>query len=242
MQIQRKQPVSTTSFRSKTRICSADRQLGREIEERQLVAEGFFGLFFAWPKKRTSHDESMKTIACSIFLGLVIGAAPLAYAAVPAINVTVSDSGGKAAYKGATDTKGTFATGKLQPGGYVVQFNSKSAPKGSKYAMVVSAGKKKVTANAVQAEKLAAGGVAMKIDVGAGLNITGQVATEDKNSGPMGKNGKAMVWIPKKLGSNIAAHWAESDSAEAKEAMTSTNMSRQDLQNRQSQGVTMPGN
>jgi hypothetical protein len=180
----------------------------------------------------------MKTIACSIFLGLAIGAAPLAHAAVPAINVTVSDSSGKAAYKGATDTKGTFATGKLQPGGYVVQFNSKSAPKGSKYAMVVSAGKKKVTANAVQAEKLAAGGVAMKIDVGAGLNITGQVAADDKNSAPMGHNGKPMVWIPKKVGSNIAAHWAESDSGEAKEAQASGSYSAKNLQDRQSQGIS----
>jgi hypothetical protein len=51
MQIQRKQPVSTTSFRSKTKICSADRQLGREIEERQLVAEGFFGFFLLGQKK-----------------------------------------------------------------------------------------------------------------------------------------------------------------------------------------------
>jgi hypothetical protein len=181
----------------------------------------------------------MKNLIQNTFVVLMFGIASIASGAVPSINVIVSDAGGKAAYKGATDSKGTFATPKLQPGNYVVQFNSKSAPKGSKYAMVVSAGKKKVTANAVQAEKLAAGGVAMKIDVGAGLNITGQVAAEDKSSAPMGKNGKAMVWIPQKLGSNIPAHWAESDSAEAKEAMTSTNMSRQ---NRQSQGITMPGN
>lgn len=172
----------------------------------------------------------------------MLGIASVASGAVPSINVTVSDSSGKAAYKGATDPKGAFATGKLQPGGYVVQFNSKSAPKGSKYALVVSAGKKKVTASAVQAEKLAAGGVAMKIEVGAGLNITGQVAADDKNSAPMGHNGKSMVWIPKKLGSNMAAHWAESDSAEAKEAMASTSMSRQDLQNRQNQSISPGGN
>jgi hypothetical protein len=182
----------------------------------------------------------MKNLIQNSFIVLMLGVATIASGAVPSMNVTVSDSGGKAAYKGATDAKGTFATGKLQAGNYVVQFNSKSAPKGTKYAMVVSAGKKKVTANAVQAEKLAAGGVAMKIDVGAGLNITGQVAADDKSSAPMGRNGKPMVWIPKKLGSNIAAHWAESDSAEAKEAMTSTTMSRDDLQKRQSQGIS-PG-
>lgn len=171
----------------------------------------------------------------------MLGMATIAFGAVPAMNVTVSDSSGKAAFKGATDTKGTFATGTLKPGGYVVQLTSKSAPKGAKYAVVVSAGKKKVTASAVQAEKLAAGGVAMKIDVGAGLNITGQVA-DDKSNAPIGHNGKPMVWIPKKTGSNIAAHWAESDSGEAKEAMTSTSMSRQDLQNRQNQSISPGGN
>jgi hypothetical protein len=42
--------------------------------------------------------------------------------------------------------------------------------------LVISAGKKKVMANAVEAEKFSAGGVAMKIDVAAGVNISGQVA------------------------------------------------------------------
>ena len=178
----------------------------------------------------------MKNLIQNSFVVLMLGIASVAFGAVPSMNVTVSDSSGKATYKGATDTKGSFATGTLKPGGYVVQLNSKSAPKGAKYAVVVSAGKKKVTANAIDAEKLAGGGVAMKIDVGAGLNITGQVADE-KSSAPMGHNGKPMVWIAKKTGSNIAPHWAASDSAEAKEAMAAGNMSRQDLQNRQSQGI-----
>jgi hypothetical protein len=180
----------------------------------------------------------MKNIIRNSILVLACGAVSMAYGAVPSMNVTVADSSGKAAYKGATDGKGTFATGKLQPGGYVVQFNSKNAPKGSKYAMVVSAGKKKVSANAVDAEKLAAGGVAMKIDVGAGLNITGQVAAENNSSAPMGKNGKPMVWISKKTGSNLAAHWAEADSAEAKEAQTSGSYSTKNIQDKQAQGIT----
>jgi hypothetical protein len=179
----------------------------------------------------------MKNMIRNSFVVLMLGIASIAYGAVPSINVMVADSSGKAAYKGATDAKGSFATGTLKTGNYTVQFNSKSAPKGGKYAFVISAGKKKVSANAIEAEKLAAGGVAMKIEVGAGLNISGQVVAEDKNSAPMGHNGKPMVWIPKKLGSNIAAHWAESDSGEAKEVLSSSSMSRQDLQNRQSQGI-----
>jgi hypothetical protein len=180
----------------------------------------------------------MKNVIRNSFLGLALGAVSIAYGAVPPMNVIVADASGQAAYKGTTNASGTFATGKLQPGGYVVQFTSKNAPKGSQYALVVSAGKKKVTANAIAADKLTAGGVAMKIDVGAGLNITGQVAAEDKNSAPLGRDGKPMVWIPKMLGSNIAAHWAESDSAEAKQAQTQSSYSTKNLQDRQSQGIS----
>jgi hypothetical protein len=179
----------------------------------------------------------MKTIARCIVVGLIGAAASVASAAVPSINVNVADSSGKTAYKGITDGRGVFATGKLQPGGYVVHFTSKSAPKASKYGLVISAGTKKVSANAIESESLAGAGVAMKINVSAGLNITGQVV-EDKNSAPMGHNGKPMVWIGKKVGSNIAAHWAESDSAEAKEAMTSGSLSLKNIQDKQNQGIT----
>jgi hypothetical protein len=55
----------------------------------------------------------------------------------------------------------------------------------------------------------------------------------------MGSNGKPMVWIPKKLGSNLAAHWALSDSAEAKEAMTQSTFSTKNLQDKQNQGVSL---
>ena len=176
----------------------------------------------------------MKNIARFV-IALAVGAfGCVAYAALPQINVTVADASGKTAYKGATDTKGVFATPKLPAGNYAVQFSCKSAPKGA-YTMVVSAGKKKVVANAIAAEKLTGGGVAMKIDVAAGVNITGQVATENQ-SGPRGKNGKPMVWIPKKVGSNMAAHWAESDSAEAKEAQTSSSYSSKNLQDKQNSG------
>jgi hypothetical protein len=149
----------------------------------------------------------------------------------------VADSTGKVAYRGATDGSGLFATPKLQPGNYAVQFTSTSAAKGGRYTLVVASGKKKVAANAVAAEKLAGGGVAMKIQVGAGLNITGQVAAEDKNTAPMGTNGKPMVWIDRRTGSGLGGHWAESDSAEAKEAMTSGSFSSKNLQDRENQGI-----
>ncbi len=176
----------------------------------------------------------------SALVSLHCAIACVAYGAVPAVDVTVSDVAGKAAFKGTTNASGAFATANLKPGNYVVQFNSKAAPKGSNYALVIAAGKKKVTATAITAEKLAAGGVAMKIDVGAGLNITGQVAAADKNTAPIGKNGKPMVWINKRTGSNIAAHWADSDSAEAKEAATQSSYSIKNIQDKQAQGIS-PG-
>jgi len=85
------------------------------------------------------------------------------------------------------------------------------------------------------AEKLTGAGVAMKIDVGSGGTIQGQVAAESAQM-RMGKNGQPMVWIPRRVGSNMPAHWAESDSAEAKEVMTSTSYSRKNLQNMANQG------
>jgi hypothetical protein len=179
----------------------------------------------------------MKNLIRTSVIALLVGGAAFADAAVPAINVTVADSSGKTAYKGATNAKGGFATGSLKPGGYTVQFTSASAAKGT-YALVISAGTKKVAASAVAGEKFAKGGVAMKIDVASGTNITGQVAAEDKSSAPLGKNGKPMVWIAKQLGSNIPAHWAESDSAEAKQAETSGSYSTKNIQDKQNQGIS----
>ena len=101
----------------------------------------------------------------------------MAYGGVSPVNVTVSDAGGKAAFKGATNASGTFATANLKPGNYVVQFNS-TEMKSSLYAIVVSAGTKKFAAAAVPGEKFAGGGVALRVVVGAGLNITGQVAPQ----------------------------------------------------------------
>jgi hypothetical protein len=155
-------------------------------------------------------------------------AVSIAYAGVPPLNVTVSDASGKAAYKGATNASGAFATAKLTPGNYVVQLNSKSAAvKGNHYAVVVAAGKKKVAASAVPGEKFNGGGVALKVDVGNGLNITGQVAEESKTAM---KDGKKMVWIPPALGSNMPGRWVPEDSAEAKASKNRLQMSIKDVQ------------
>ena len=120
----------------------------------------------------------MKNLFSAVGLCLFLIVAAVANGGIPPVNVTVSDAGGKAAFKGATKSNGAFSTEKLQPGKYVVQFSSKNAAlKGGSYSIVVSAGTKKVVANGVAGDKFLAGGVAMKVDVGSNLNITGQVAT-----------------------------------------------------------------
>lgn len=140
----------------------------------------------------------------------------MAFAAVPPITVTVVSGGGKPAFKGVTDSKGTFTTSNLPAGNYTVQFNANSAAvKGHNYSVVVSAGKKKVQNASVAGEKFNGGGVAMKVDVGSNSNISGQVAQTEKVASE-----KKMVWIPPMLGSNRPGHWAEEGSAEAIEAGT----------------------
>ena len=183
----------------------------------------------------------MKTMIRSAVLFLFSIAISMANAGVPPMSVSVSDASGKAAFKGATNSTGAFATAKLKPGNYVVQLNAKSsAVKGNHYAVVLSAGKKKVAASAVAGEKFTAGGVALKVEVGPGLNITGQVAEESKTAM---KNGKKMVWIPPMLGSNMPGRWVEEDSAAAKESKTRPTMDRNEVQRiQQSQTNDNSGN
>ena len=117
----------------------------------------------------------MKTLFAAIGLGLFLMAG--ANGAAPALNVMVSDATGKLAFKGATKSDGAFATGKLQPGNYVVQFSSTDASlKGGLYSIIVAAGQKKVVADSLAGAKFLGGGVAMKVQVGAGSNIFGHVA------------------------------------------------------------------
>jgi hypothetical protein len=160
----------------------------------------------------------MKNVIRNILFSLLLVAASVAYA-VPAIDVTVADPSGKVAYKGKTGGNGTFATGALQPGEYVVQFNGK-ANKGTQYALVLSAGKQKVSAESVDGGKFEKGGVAMKIKVGKGMNITGQVSDAQKiaasgNAKMKVVNGRRYFWVSGGTGTNIGGHWVEEGTPEA---------------------------
>ena len=167
-------------------------------------------------------------------------------AAMLPLDVTVSSAGGKVAFKGKTNAGGTFATGTLAPGNYVVQFNSSSAAvKGNQYALVIGAGKQKVTAEAVAGSKFAAGGVAMRLEVGKGMNITGQISS-GMSSGANGKTegnanvkiikGKRYVWVKgRETGSNLGGRWVEEGSPAARNVGS---MSADAVRQRQDHGDT----
>jgi hypothetical protein len=179
----------------------------------------------------------MGNILRNLILGVAICAAAAVSAAIQPVNVTVTSSG-KTTFKGRTDAKGIFATGKLAPGNYVVQFTSDDAAlKGKQFVLVIAAGTKKVSADLV-GDKFAGGGVAMKVDVGAGLSITGQLAVQ---AGPTTAGGKKMVYV-KPLGSNMPGHWVPEDSAEAKQAKAAGRLSRDDVMNMQAHMSNPGGN
>ena len=138
------------------------------------------------------------------------------------MEVTVFDTDGKVGFKGATNANGTFATANLQPGHYVVQLNTKSAAaKRNQYLLVVSAGKKKVIATGVPGEIFMGVGAAVKVNVGRGLNITGQIANEQIEGREGGVNyrvvgGQRFVWVTAELGSQLGGRWVEENLAPAR--------------------------
>ncbi|MDQ2919309.1 MAG: hypothetical protein M3R10_05475 [Verrucomicrobiota bacterium] len=187
----------------------------------------------------------MKNLFRHTLLALSLSLAAFASAATPAVDVTVSDSKGKLVYKGKTSANGAFGTGKLQPGNYTVQFNGNNM-KGV-YAVVASAGKKKVTSNAVAGEKFAKGGVAMKVDVGTPMAISGQVAqaggefTTANGTKVKVMNGKRYVWVGPTTGSNMGGRWVEEGTPGAQNIHTIDTNGVQNMQDRGMQGG-IPGN
>ncbi len=189
----------------------------------------------------------MKTLLRNCVILLSLGVASIGYAAGGSVDVMVADANGKAVFKGKTNVGGNFATGKLPPGDYSVQFNSSALPK-QNYALVLSAGKQKVMAEAVSSEKFAKGGVAMRIQVPKDTNITG-VLTSGKpgnvassaNSKIKIMNGIKYVWVPAETGSNIGGRWVEEGSASARNTTRLGKEGVQNMQDRGSQGG-IPGN
>ena len=178
----------------------------------------------------------MKSLIRSALGAIIILGVHGVFAAVPPIQVSVADSAGKLAFKGLTNSSGTFATKSLPAGNYVVQFNaSDSSLKGKALNFIVSAGKKKVTAEAIAGEKLLGRGVAMKVEVGANLNISGQ-ASSALNAKVDPKTGKRLVFIRPRTGSNLPGRWVPEDSPEAIEARNLGELRNEDVRKWQDHG------
>ena len=162
-----------------------------------------------------------------------------AYGGIPSMNVTVFDATEKVVFKQAINANATFTTGSLRPGNYVVQFDTKSAAvKGNQYLLVVSAGKKKVIADSVPGETFSRGGAAMKIQVGPGLQISGQVLNDEaiaKAGGPKFRiiDGKRYLWVRAQTGTNLAGQWVEESLAPARSLTVWT---KDELQKRMDRG------
>jgi len=154
------------------------------------------------------------------------------------MKVTVFNAAGKVAFKGATGDGGTFATESLQPGKYIVQFNSTTAAvKGQEYGLVISAGKKKVIAGSVAGEKFLGGGVAMRIEVGSGLRITGLIGSA-LNVRVDPKTGERLVWLRPQIGTHMPGRWVRADSPEIVPAFNSGEMRLEDVIKWQDHGDT----
>jgi hypothetical protein len=181
----------------------------------------------------------MKNFARCIlsFIGLFV--ASVALAGVPSMNVIVSDASGHGAFRGTTDADGTFRTGKLGPGNYIVQLKS-GAAKGKQYLLVLSAGRKKVTADSVAGEKFAGGGVALRVPVSSETVIVGQLVTEEPVASSEAGNvrmilGRRYYWVANATGSNLG-RWVEEGTPAAQNVVLIDLVSLQRFQDRAGEG------
>src|SRR3954453_20299836 len=85
-----------------------------------------------------------KKLTCLILLALSLTAAALNAGSIPELNVVVSDSDGRLAYRGHTSRDGTFQTRRRAPGDYIIQLRSNNPGLNERaFALVASAGTKK---------------------------------------------------------------------------------------------------
>ena len=160
----------------------------------------------------------MKNMTRGILFLLVVCATSVSYGGpfprgVVGVDVVVKQNPSKRAV---TDTRGNFAFDGLAPGSYILSFKARKAADartftsdkaviGTSYSITITGAKRAVTQGNLNGDRLLAG-VDLKIEVGSGAKIRGQVA-----AGGL----KKMVWIPKEPGSHIPGHWAEEGSTAA---------------------------
>jgi hypothetical protein len=191
---------------------------------------------------RSRYDRHMNPLKSLVVVSLLAGASA-ASGAVSDIQVTVAkDPGGSVVYKGKLDAKGNFATSDLAPGNYAVVFTSKAADlKNDQLSLRVTGGKQKMAADGVEGAKLAAGGVAMKVEVAKPSRLSGNIVSangaasqtvEQGNTKVKIVNGKRYYWMRPETGSQMGGRWVEeSEIAPGKAESLSTNSVRE-LQSR----------
>jgi len=152
---------------------------------------------------------------------------------VAGVDVVVKQNPSKRAV---TDARGNFAFDALAPGSYILSFRSRKAQDtkpvatdkvavATSYSIKIDGTKRSVNQSGLANDKLMSG-VDIRVEVGPGAKIRGQVA-----AGAV----KRMVWIPKEPGSNIPGRWVEAGSAphSASNAQTYT---RDDMREMMSRG------
>lgn len=160
----------------------------------------------------------MKTIVCSLlFSGIVLGVPAVRseepLRGVAGVEVRVKENASK---RFVTDARGSFALQGLAPGSYTLLFKAQKAKDtkltspttvavAQSYSIKIDGAKRPVNRNGASDQLVA--GVAVPVEVGAGGQIHGQVATAQAQK---------MVWIAPALGSHIPGHWVPADSPEAK--------------------------
>jgi hypothetical protein len=166
--------------------------------------------------------RSLVSLSALFAMPAVYGAAPLAGLGVAGVDVVVKQKPSKRAL---TDARGNFAFDALPSGSYTLAFRAREAkdltrtserrnPKvstdkvtvASSYSIKIEGTKRPVNQSGLTNDKLT-GGIDIAVEVGSGGKVRGQVLAAQT---------KRMVWIPQQVGSNIAGHWVEADSAEAK--------------------------
>ena len=158
----------------------------------------------------------MKTLARSLFAGLVLFTVSLAYGQTPkgvaGVTVTVKQNPTKRAV---TDARGTFSFEGLSAGSYSLIIKAQKAKDtktaSSTQAIVATSYSIKVegvtrpVSRSLTSDALLAG-LEVPVQLGASAKIRGQVL-----AGAL----KKMVWIAPEVGSHFPGHWVEADSKEA---------------------------
>lgn len=143
-------------------------------------------------------------------VGFLLAASAVFGGGVPNVDVTISDAAGRLAYRGKTDSNGVFASSKVGPGNYVVQFNAKNAGTNrTDYAIYAAAGHQRMVADAVAGSKLAGAGVAMRLKATTGTPIVGQVAVGGVDAlGTKIVNGRRYLLVQPQTG-DLGPRWVE---------------------------------